>query len=102
LVSFVLVGTLALSLASIQMIPALEWLQQLENPLDIPWPLLPQHQVLGLVSRDISRVTNSAGVFVPEAASYVGMITLLLASLAPLHHHARKYVVLLACSRSWP
>ncbi|HYR82958.1 MAG TPA: YfhO family protein [Terriglobia bacterium] len=95
LFSFVVAGILALGLASIQMIPSLEWLHQLGSPLAIRWPLLPLHQILGLVSRDISRASNSAGISIPEAAGYVGMITLLAASLAPLHH-ARKYVVFLA------
>jgi len=92
--SFAVAGTLALGLASIQMIPTLEWFHQLNDPLGVAWPALPLSQALGLVSRDILRATNSAGVSIPEAAGYVGMITLLAASLAPLYHD-KKYVVFL-------
>jgi len=95
LLRFAIAGTLALGLASIQMIPTLEWLHQLDDPLSVRWPVLPRSQVLGLVSRDILRATNSAGVWVPEAAGYAGMITVLAASQAALHH-ARKYIVFLA------
>jgi hypothetical protein len=82
---FCIAGSLALGLASVQILPTLEWLREIGNTLDAQWPPLPLHAAFGIVSRDILRSPNSAGVPVPEAAAYVGMITLLLCPLAAFH-----------------
>src|SRR5262249_33588899 len=82
--SFALVGGLALGLASVQIIPTLEWVKEIGEAFN-PWPPLARFQALGWVSRDILRDPNSAGIEIPEAAAYVGMITLLVAPLAVLH-----------------
>jgi len=95
LVSFTLVGLLALGVASIQMIPTVEWVGQMGDTLGARWPALPLHQALSFASRDILRGPNSAGILVPEGAAYLGMITLLAASLA-LFHRARTAVLFLA------
>jgi membrane protein YfhO len=95
LLAFVIAGVLAIGLASIQIFPTIEWVGQMNEALQFKWPPLPLHQGLAWVSRDILRGPNSADVWVPEAATYVGMITLLAASLAPFHK-PRKHVVLLA------
>jgi len=92
---FTLVGLLALGVASIQMIPTVEWVGQMGNTLAARWPALPLHQALSFASRDILRGPNSAGILVPEGAAYLGMITLLAASLA-LFHRARTAVLFLA------
>ena len=92
--SFALAGILALGLASIQVIPTLEWLRQMDEALQFNWPGLPWRQALAWVSRDVIRGPNSAGVWIPEGAAYVGMIGLLAASLAPFHK-ARRFVALL-------
>ena len=94
LLSFALAGILALGLASIQVIPTLEWLRQMDEALQLNWPGLPWRQALAWVSRDVIRGPNSAGVWIPEGAAYVGMIGLLAASLAPFHK-ARRFVALL-------
>ena len=94
LLSFALAGILALGLASIQVIPTLEWLRQMDEALQFNWPGLPWRQALAWVSRDVIRGPNSAGVWIPEGAAYVGMIGLLAASLAPFHK-ARRFVALL-------
>src|SRR5437773_735268 len=94
LLSFALAGILALGLASIQVITTLEWLRQLDEALQLYWPGLPWRQALAWVSRDVIRGPNSAGVWIPEGAAYVGMIGLLAASLAPFHK-ARRFVALL-------
>ncbi len=87
-------GLLAMGLASVQIIPTLEWLRQMGNPFAVPWPALELHQAQGLFSRDILSSPNSAGISVPEGAAYLGMLTLLAASLAPLHR-ARRQVAFL-------
>ena len=92
---FGVAGLLALGLASVQMIPTMEWLRQLHSPLGEHWPPLARHQVLGLVSRDILRGPNSAGILIPNGAVYLGMITLLAAPLAAFHRQ-KRYVLILA------
>jgi hypothetical protein len=92
---FSLAGILAAGIASIQIIPTLEWLRQMPSALDLRWPVLPLHEALAWVSRDIIRGPNSAGISVPEGAAYVGMITLLAASIGLLHR-AKRYVLFLA------
>jgi len=91
LLLFAIAGLLAIGLASIQMIPTLEWISQIGDNLDEVWPANETGQLKGLVSRDIFRNPNSSGVSIPEAASYAGIISLLAAFIAPLHH-ARRYV----------
>src|SRR5262249_53876666 len=75
-------------------IPTVEWLGQMKEALIFDWPPLPLHQALAWVSRDALRGPNSAGVWVPQAASYVGMITLLAAALASFHKPIRHVIVL--------
>ncbi len=94
-VSFAAAGFLALGLASVQMIPTLEWLGQMGDQFKGAWPALPLHQAQGIFSRDVSSSPNSGGIFVPEGMAYLGMLTLLAASLGLLHK-ARRYVAFLA------
>jgi Bacterial membrane protein YfhO len=89
---FAAAGVLAMGLGAVQIIPTVEWLRQLGNQFETPWPALELHQAQGLFSRDILSSPNSAGISVPEGAAYLGMLTLLAASLAPLHR-ARRFVV---------
>jgi len=89
---FVLTGMLALGFASIQMIPTLEWLNLLGPQYDLAWPVMDIHQGQGFFSRDILSDPSSAGIAVPEGASYAGMLGLLCASLAMLHR-SRRYVL---------
>lgn len=90
LACFGLIGILALGLASIQMIPILEWVKQVANPFDRGQPL----ELLALVSRDIRRAPNSVGLWPPESAAYLGMATFLAAPLALLYR-ARRAALLL-------
>ena len=87
-----LVGLLALGLAAVQLLPTLEWAGQLGGRLDSVWSPLRPFEALALVSRDILRDPNSAGIFVPEGAAYAGMATLLLIPLAAFHHRRRDVV----------
>jgi hypothetical protein len=89
---FAAAGVLAMGLGAVQIIPTVEWLRQLGNQFETPWPALELHQAQGLFSRDILSSPNSAGISVPEGAAYLGMLTLLAASLAPFHR-ARRYVI---------
>src|SRR5207248_6949289 len=94
LARFVAAATLAVGLAAIQLVPTLEWLAQMPSALDSRWPLLPLHQLFAWVSRDVIRGPNSAGVWIPEGAAYVGMITLLAASFAVFGRDKRHGIFL--------
>jgi uncharacterized membrane protein YfhO len=92
---FAAAGILAMGLASVQMIPTLEWLGETgSQQFATPWPALVIHQAQGLFSRDILSSPNSGGISIPEGAAYLGMMTLLVASFAPLHR-SRRYVAFL-------
>jgi hypothetical protein len=82
-----------LGVASVQLIPTLEWLGQLGLQVEQPQPGPDRHQGQTFFSRDISRNPSSAGLWVPEASAYIGMIGLMTASLA-LFHPSRPYVYL--------
>jgi Bacterial membrane protein YfhO len=89
--AFVAAGLLALGLASVQVLPTVEWLGQLGLQVEAPQPVLDRHQGQGLFSRDITKNPSSAGVWIPEGSAYVGMLGLLAACLAPFHS-SRRYV----------
>ena len=95
LIRFAITGLLALGLASVQILPTLEWFGQFGNRLELVWPPQTLFQGLSLVSRDILRHPNSAGLNVPEGVAYVGMISLLLCPLAALNN-SRRYVAFFA------
>jgi hypothetical protein len=80
--SFVLAGGLALGLASVQILPTLEFIGQLDRGVDAPWGSRPLAEIAAFVSRDLGANPNSAGVGIPEGAAYAGMLTLLLAPIA--------------------
>ena len=75
-------GCLAVGLAAVQLAPSIEWLRYIFRTLDMPGFPLPVWQAIGLFSRDMSRQPNSAGVFIPEGAVYVGALSLLAAVYA--------------------
>ena len=93
--TFALAGVLALGLASVQMIPTIEWLRQAGTAFRWIWPPLAPHQIFGWVSRDIFRSPNSAGINIPESVAYMAMISILAAPLAGFHR-SRFYVVFLS------
>jgi len=97
---FVGAGLLALGLAAVQMLPALEFISQLDRGLRVSWGAKPLREIAAFLSRDLGANPNSAGVEIPEGAAYAGMLTLLLAPLGILHRNRRDAVflaVLLAC-----
>jgi hypothetical protein len=88
---FAAAGLLALGIASIQLLPSLEWITQMGTPFDAPWPALSRHDGQGFFSRDLASSPNSAGLPIPEAAAYIGMFSLIVAPFA-LFHKSRPYV----------
>ena len=90
--SFVLAGALALGLASVQILPTLEFIGQLDRGVDAPWGAKPLAEIAAFVSRDLGANPNSAGVAIPECAAYAGMLTLLLAPIALRSRNVRDAV----------
>ena len=82
-------GILALGLAFVQVIPTFEWVEHISLQPDIRWPGRPVHDMLALVSRDITGNPNSDALPIPESASYVAPLALLLLSLAFFHGNRR-------------
>jgi membrane protein YfhO len=101
LIIFAAAGLIAIGLASIQILPTLEWLGQLNHTTSLHWAAPRFREVLSLFSRDIATNPNSSGLLVPESAAYAGTITLLLAPLALFHRNRREslfFVLLIAVS----
>jgi hypothetical protein len=88
---FVVAAVLAIGLASVQILPTVEWLSELKQNLSVPEPALGRHDGQGFFSRDILTSPSSALVPVPEAASYAGMLSVLLLPFA-LFYRPRRYV----------
>jgi Bacterial membrane protein YfhO len=93
---FAAAGALALGFAAVQMLPALEFIGQLNRALAMLWPPKPLHQIAAFVSRDLRGNPNSIGVWIPECAAYAGMLPLLLAPLALLHRNRRDAIFFVA------
>ncbi len=94
-------GLLALGLASVQMLPTLEFASQADRSLSASWGHIPLRQIAAFLSRDLGATPNSAGVNIPECAAYAGMLTLLAAPLALFHRNRRDaifFLVLVACA----
>jgi hypothetical protein len=89
---FVFAGLLALGLASVQVIPTLEWLNYIRHPLHESWPPLPLWTMVAWTSRDVVRAVNSIGLEIPEQAAYIGMLAFVAAPVALLHP-SRKFAV---------
>lgn len=92
--TFAAAGLLALGLASVQMLPTLEWLPELKQNLSLPEAALSRHDAQGFFSRDTLRDPNSAFIPIPEGASYLGMLALLISPLALLHGSRRQAIFL--------
>jgi len=92
---FTAAGMLALGLASVQMIPTLEWLQYVRHSFHDPWPPLPLWSMLAVASRDLLRTTNSMSLQIPEQAAYLGLLSFIAAPVALLHP-SRRIVIFFA------
>ncbi len=86
---------LAVGLAAMQVLPTAEWLPHLDRDLSMRWGTFDWTQARGLISRDVSRHPNVDGVFIPEAASYAGVVTIALACVALLWGRRRDVVAML-------
>jgi len=91
---FALSGVLAIGLASIQILPTLEWLGQIEHSLSNHWGelALPWKDMVAFLSRDMTSTPNSAHLHVPEAVAYTGIFTLLAAAFAFLQRSKRDVI----------
>jgi Bacterial membrane protein YfhO len=89
-------GVLALGLAAVQMLPALEFIGQLGRSLDAFWGPKPLHEIGAFLSRDLGAHPNSAEVAIPESAAYAGMLALLVAPLALFRRNRRDAIFLAA------
>jgi hypothetical protein len=92
LLRFAAAGLLAAGLTAIQLLPTAEWIRSSGRTLDAIWPSFGLHQLQGFFTRDVLRGPNSAGIFVPNASAYVGMLTFFLAVLGLLHPF-KRYVI---------
>ena len=92
---FVLAGLLALGLAAIQILPTFEWVRLVDRHLDINWGAMPVSGMVAFLSRDLLANPNSAGVPVPEGATYVGILTLFLVPFSLLGPNKRNAVFLI-------
>jgi hypothetical protein len=80
--AFTISGLLAVGLAAVQILPTVEWLKYIHHSLKDPWPAVPLWSIVGLVSRDIARAKNSAGLLMPEHASYIAVMAFVAAPVA--------------------
>src|SRR5262249_58283447 len=62
---FLLAGVLGIGVASVQMIPTLEWMGQLGLQVEAPQPVLDRHQGQGLFSLHITTNPSSPPIFLP-------------------------------------
>lgn len=88
-------GMLAIALTGVQLFPTLEWIGTLERDVKTRqlWGSRPLGEMISLFSRDHRFSPNTAGVAIPEGATYVGIIGLALALLAPLSRTKRGDVI---------
>jgi hypothetical protein len=93
--AFVASGLLAAGVAAVQMLPTLEWLQNIGHAKD-PWPVPPLYSMLGMVSRDIIRTKTVIGLAMPEHAAYMAMMVFIAAPVALLRRPSRAWVIFLA------
>jgi hypothetical protein len=94
LMAFSVVAALAVGLAAVQLFPAIEWIPRLDREFGghVFWGSRSPSEMVGFVSRDARGNPNSAGVHIPEAASYVGAVGIVAAILALLFRPRREVV----------
>jgi len=93
---FAAAGSLALALAAVQTLPALEFIGQVDRSLSVPWGPKPLYELGAFLSRDLYSNPSSARIPIPESAAYAGMLTLLVAPLAWFHPNRRDVIFFLA------
>jgi len=89
---FLASGLLALGLAAVQMLPALEFIGELGRTVSASWGGKPLREIVTFVSRDLGANPSSAGVEIPECSAYAGMLALLIAPFAVFHRNRRDAI----------
>ena len=89
---FAAAGLLSMGIAAIQLIPAVDWFNNVYLGLSNLWPPAPLWSLLGFASRDVMGSVNSFGLVIPNQAAYVGMMAFLAAPIGLLSK-SRRYVV---------
>ena len=82
-------GILGIGVAMVQLLPTAEWIGLTARSGQNRSGHLAPSQVLGLLSRDTRNTPNGAGILIPEAATYIGMLALLGAGLSVLSRRRR-------------
>ncbi|HVE63554.1 MAG TPA: YfhO family protein [Mycobacteriales bacterium] len=86
-------GLIGVGIAMVQLLPTAEWIGlTTRSGQDRSGHLAPS-QILGLLSRDTRNSPNGAGIGIPEAATYVGMLALLGAAMSVLSRRRRDVVL---------
>ncbi|MGE5236164.1 MAG: YfhO family protein [Acidobacteriota bacterium] len=77
--------TLAVGLAMIQILPAMEWVLELVRSVTaVVGFRRPLTELIAFLSRDAGSSPNTLGIPIPEGATYVGVLTLLVSPFAAL------------------
>ena len=79
---FAAAGILALGLAAVQLLPMAEWISETSRSLDTRYGHRPITELVGYLSRDHTRNPNAFGTSLPDASTYVGLLTLVLVPCA--------------------
>ncbi len=82
-------GVVGVMVAMVQLLPTKEWIGLTTRSGQDRGGHLTPSQVLGLLSRDARNTPNGAGILIPEAAMYVGMVAFLGAGLSVLSRRRR-------------
>lgn len=82
-------GLVGVGLAMVQLLPTAEWIGLTTRSGQDRGGHLTPSQVLGLLSRDTRNTPNGAGILIPEAAMYVGMVAFVGAGLSLLSRRRR-------------
>ncbi len=82
-------GLIGVGIAMVQLLPTAEWIGLTTRSGQNRSGHLAPAQVLGLLSRDTRNTPNGAGILIPEAATYVGVLAFLGTALSLLARRRR-------------
>jgi len=86
-------GAVGIGIALVQLLPTAEWIELTTRSGQDRGGHLTPSQVLGLLSRDARNTPNGAGILIPEAAMYVGMLAFVGAGLSLLSRRRRDVLL---------
>ncbi|HVF19048.1 MAG TPA: hypothetical protein VNA14_02260 [Mycobacteriales bacterium] len=86
-------GAIGIGVAMVQLLPTAEWIGLTTRSGQDRGGHLTPSQVLGFLSRDARNTPNGAGILIPEAAIYVGMLAFVGAGLSLLSRRRRDVVL---------